>query len=424
MASRLSERPSCNVTLLEAGPDLRGGSQTPESISGPSFFAALSEPGRTWPELKAVRAVGQVPRPYRRGRGVGGSSVVNAMVAIPGHPDDYDEWSSVHGCEGWAWRDVARWFVSTSLIMRRATWGEWGPVNQALAQALPDAREGVPLTRSSSGRRVSVNDVYLEPVRRRPNLIVRPDSLVDRVLFEGRRACGVLLADGTEVPADLVVVSAGAIHSPAILLRSGVDTPGLGDNLHDHPSVSISLMLKTHAPAGSLAVATLARASSGHEPDDLQFLPVDALDPSVPEFGTVFVALMRTRSRGSVRLVCSDPIVDPAVDFAMLSDERDWERLRLGVEMLHQLMSHPAFTAIGEAVPAATEVDDVRAVLGDYVHAAGTCAMGTVVDERCALIGYEGVVVCDASVMPNAPRANTHLPTVMIAERVAAMLVR
>ena len=421
MAARLSERATSDVTVLEAGPDLRGGDQTPDGIAGPSFFAALSEPDRIWPDLVATRSAGQAPRPYRRGRGVGGSSVVNAMVAIPGHPADYDEWESRHGVPGWAWRDVSRWFVSTSLVLRRAPLAEWGPVNQALAQACPAARDGVPLTRSIAGRRVSVVDAYLEPARSRPNLTVRANSLVDRVIFDGRTARGVLLADGSEVPADLVVVSAGAVHSPAILLRSGVEAVGLGDNLHDHPSVSVGLMLRTHARPGSLAVATMARASPGHEPDDLQFLPVDALDPTSPEFGTVFVALMRTHSRGTVRLVSNDPTVDPAVDFAMLSDERDWERLARGVEMLHELIGHEAFRDIGEAIPAATDPVGVRAMLGDYVHAAGTCAMGSVVDERCRLIGHDGVIVCDASVMPNAPRANTHLPTVMIAERVAAM---
>jgi choline dehydrogenase-like flavoprotein len=106
----------------------------------------------------------------------------------------------------------------------------------------------------------------------------------------------------------------------------------------------------------------------------------------------------------------------------MLTDGFDEERLRRGVEMLNQLVDHEAFRMIATAEPTAIDPDEIRALLGDYVHAAGTCAMGTVVDARCRLIGYENVVVCDASVMPNAPRANTHLPTVMVAERVAAML--
>lgn len=422
VAARLSERADVAVTLLEAGADLRGGDAMPAAIAGPSFFAALAEPGRTWPDLMATRSAGQSPRQYLRGRGIGGSSTVNAMVAIPGHPDDYDEWERIHGCAGWGWRDVSRWFVSTALVMRRAPRREWGPVNRALAEVIPAASEGVPLTRSRAGRRISVVDVYLEPARERPNLTVRADSLVERVLFDGRRATGVLLADGEEVPADLVVVSAGAIHSPALLLRSGVDTPGVGDNLHDHPALPVGLVLQTAAPPGSLATATLARMSSGFEPDDLQLLPVDAPDPATPDFGMLFVALMRTRSRGTVRLAAADPILDPIVAFDMLSDDLDWERFRRGVDLVQNVCEHESMTAIGEAIPVAAEPESIRAALGDYVHAAGTCAMGTVVDERCHLKGYEGVVVCDASVMPNAPRANTHFPTVMIAERVASML--
>jgi choline dehydrogenase-like flavoprotein len=134
------------------------------------------------------------------------------------------------------------------------------------------------------------------------------------------------------------------------------------------------------------------------------------------------VALMRSRSRGTVRLASADPTVDPVVDFAMLTDERDWQPLRAGLDIAERVMASPAMRALGDVVPTATDIDGVRAALGDYVHAAGTCAMGRVVDTACRLIGYQGVVVCDASVMPVAPRANTHIPTVMVAERIAAAI--
>ncbi len=425
VAARLSASPHAQVVLLEAGPDVRAADE-PAEVRGPSFIAAAALADRHWGELVATRAPGQEPVRYLRGRGTGGSSAINAMVALPGHPDDYDEWERVHGCAGWGWRDVRPCFERTALRLHHATAGEWGPVNRALAAALPDAAHGVPLTRTAEGHRASVNDVYLEPARARENLAVRGGSLVDRVLLDGRTARGVRLASGEEVEADLVVVCAGAIHSPAILLRSAVEVAGVGEGLHDHPAVPYAVMVRHPAQPGSLAVATLARASSGEEPEDLQLLPVDAIDPSMPQLGVLMVALMRSHSRGVVRLRSPDPTVDPEVHFDMLRDERDWPRLREGLRLAEQVLDTPAFRELGERAQPTGLVDDpdaVRAVLGDYVHAAGTCAMGRVVDTRCRVVGHRGLVVCDASVMPAAPRANTHLPTVVVAERVAAALV-
>jgi choline dehydrogenase/5-(hydroxymethyl)furfural/furfural oxidase len=419
LAARLSERSDHHVTLLEAGPAPRV-ADMPAAISGPSFVDAKSLPDRHWPTLLARRAAGQALDVYTRGRGVGGSSAINAMVALPGHPDDYDEWARLHGCEGWAWSDVAPWFDRTELVLHRAPLEEWGPLNRALGIAVPASAAGVLLTRDLAGRRISVDDAYLEPARDRPNLVVRGDALVDRIMFRDRVAVGVRLADGEIVDADLVVLSAGAIHSPVVLLRSGVDTPRVGENLHDHPAFPFAIVLDQPAPPGSLGVATVAALSSGAEPDDLQLLAVDGVEPSMPSLGVVLVALMRSRSRGRVSLVSEDPIVDPEIDFAMLSDDRDWAPLRRGIELAEEILDHDAFRSIGTRVPSATDLDSVRAALGDYVHAVGTCAMGRVVDTQCRLIGYEGVVVCDASVMPEAPRANTHWPTVMIAERIAA----
>jgi choline dehydrogenase/5-(hydroxymethyl)furfural/furfural oxidase len=249
------------------------------------------------------------------------------------------------------------------------------------------------------------------------------DTLIDRVLFDGRRAAAVRTVDGAEIDADLVVISAGAIHSPAILLRSSVDTPGVGDNLHDHPSFPIAVQLHEARLPSLLPIATLARLSSTHGHHDVQLLPIDGVDRSLPHLGLLMAALMRSHSRGTVRLAGDDPTIDPVVDFGMLDDERDWAPLSAAIDLAEHALAHPAMRAIGNVVPYDRSLDGVRASLGDYVHAAGTCAMGTVVDSSCRLVGYDGVVVCDASVMPQSPRANTHLPTVMIAERIAAHLI-
>ncbi len=420
LAARLSEDPRRSVLLLEAGPDHRS-ADTPSSIAGRSFLDAVREPGRVWDDLPATRTAGQAPRQYIRGRGVGGSSAVNAMVALPGEPGDYDEWAR-RGAVGWAWSDVEPWFDRTALSLRAVTDGELGSVGRALRAADRTAETAV-LTRDAAGRRASVNDTYLEPARDRPNLFVRGDALVDRVLLDGRRAVGVRLADGTEIEAGSVIVAAGAIHSPAVLLRSRVDVDGVGHGLQDHPSFPVTLLMKpgTAAAPGDLTVTALLRATHRHT-HDLQVLALEEADPSVPGLGVLLGALMLVHSTGSVSLASDDPLAAPVVDFAMLSDERDLSGMRAAVELVERMAHSDAIAQVAEVLPYDASESGMRAALGDYVHATGTCRMGVVVDPMCRVVGHDRLWVCDASVMPAVPRANTHLPTVMLAERVAAML--
>lgn len=426
LAARLSERPTRTVLLLEAGPD-HDSAGTPAAVSGPSFVAAMAEPGRIWPRLMANRTAEQGQRLYARGRGVGGSSAVNAMVALAGEPGDYDEWERDFGCAGWGWASVAPWFARLPIPLRPAMPHEMGVVAQAMLSAEPTA-EHANLTRTADGRRASVNDVYLEPARARANLQVRGDALVDRVLLDGRRAVGVALADGTEIDATTVVVCGGAIHSPAILLRSGIDRAGVGRGLQDHPSFPLALRLHEEVVDAQSRVAVSALLRATHlEHHDLQLLAMDVLDPALPSLALLMGAVMRVHSRGSVRLAAADPTVDPIVEFAMLSDERDLVALRAAATLTERVALSSAMRAV--AAPEAYDLSDqgLRSAVGDYVHAVGTCRMGVaddphaVVDARCRVVGYDGLLVCDASVMPTVPRANTHLPTVMIAERVAAM---
>ena len=432
LAARLSADPGLSVTLLEAGPDARP-STTPDEIRGSSFVRAMALPDRHWADLVTTRARGQEPRLYVRGRGVGGSSAINAMVALPGEPADYDGWERDHGCTAWGWGDVAPWFERTALELHCAAPREWGPINLALADVWPECAGGVLLTRSTGGERMSVSDCYLEPIRDRPNLAVRAGAHVARVCFENRRSTGVQLVEGEEIEADLVIISAGAIHSPAILLRSGVDTAGVGDNLRDHPSFPVALALTVPVDTTTLPVATVARMPRWHGgrggrglrgEHDLQVLPMEYADPTQPNLGILMGAVMHAHSRGTVRLADDDHTAGGlVVDFDMLSDERDVAALHVVIDHLERAVAHHAFRAV--ASPMAFDRSDagLRAAIGDYVHAAGTCAMGTVVDTACRLIGYDRVMVCDASVMPTLPRANTHLPTVMIAERIAAATI-
>jgi choline dehydrogenase-like flavoprotein len=419
VAARLSEDPACDVTLLEAGPDLLT-DDVPAALVGPSFFEALGVPGRSYPDLLASRTRGDVPTPYRRGRGVGGSSVVNAMVALRGDPALY---------ERWGWGDAAAAWDRVAIPAELAEFDELGPVDRALLVAAPDAAR-VPLTRIGQ-RRVSAAEAYLWPAAGRPNLRVVADVVVDSVVLDGRRAVGVRLADGSVVDADQVAVSCGAIHSPAVLLRSGVTTTGLGDHLQDHPSVAFTLVLREPVAdaATSLAAATLLQR------DGLQMLPINHLGSAGPPgVALVMAALMRPVGHsGTVRLTSHDPSIDPIVEFDLLHVPRDVDALCCAARLVLDMFDHDAFREIVETIyideqgtaPATLNDADalrrwVRASTADYVHASSSCAMGTVVDADGAVFGYQRLYVCDASVFPSIPDVNTHLPTTMLAERLVA----
>jgi choline dehydrogenase-like flavoprotein len=415
LGARLSEDPGRHVTVLDEGPSLLPG-EVPAAIDGPNFLAALDEPGRTHDGLLATRTGGGAAWVYQRGRGVGGSSVVNAMVAKTIDPAL---------CAGWGWTDAdvaaSRMQIPSEVVAPH----ELGPVDQALLAACPAARPAH-LTRRD-GRRCTAAEAYLWPVANRLNLNVRPDSRVDRVLFSGNRAVGVRLTDGTDIPADRVVVSAGAIHSPAILLRSGVEMPGLGRHLQDHPSVALTLQYRAGHVADStgLCLGSLLEQRIGL--DTIQLLPMNHLGAEAPGFGLLMVALMTpTGSSGTVAIDASG---DPVINFNLLDDQRDLDVLVAGVRLALDVVRRPAFTEFFDQVyidasgtTADALADDASIatwILGnvaDYVHATGTCGMGRVVDEHGAVTGYTDLYVCDASVFPSIPDVNTHMPTTLLAE--------
>lgn len=422
LANRLSSDPGRPVTLIEAGPDL-GAEDLLGPLGGPDFLAALDVAGRTYPSLLATRASGGTTSVYQRGRGVGGSSTVNAMVALRGDAELY---------RSWGWNDADEAWAAVQLPHEVAEYEELGAVDRALLASAPDA-ERAELTRRD-GRRVTSAEASLWPVLGRENLTLRVESPVDRVVFDGRRAIGVRLADGDTIPADHVVLAAGAIHSPAILLRSRVDTPGVGTGLQDHPSAPFTLLMRDGASAspGQLAIGTLLQR------DPWQFLPMNHLGVAAPGLGLLMAALMRPHGRaGTVRLASDDPTIDPQVDFALLDDQRDVTSLAAAVRVALDLLATPPFREVVEEVyidalgtTGAALGDDasieqwVRGAVGDYVHASSTCAMGTVVDDDGRLVGYDGIFVCDASVFPSIPDVNTHLPTTMLAERLSARWLR
>jgi choline dehydrogenase-like flavoprotein len=479
LAARLSEVPSVSVLLLEAGSD-HTSAETPPGVRSGNFFRALMEPGRSWPELVATRAAGQAPAQYWRGRGVGGSSAINGMGAIRGSPEDYARWVDVFGCAGWGWAEMLEAFVRAEDDVDYggdSLHGRDGPLplcrldvsslpfdvhmREALnelgypccddyhsAGATGTSRWALTLR---DGVRVSTNDAYIEPARARPNLTVRGDQLVDRVLLDARRAIGVRTAGGEEIEAGEVIVSAGAIHSPAILLRSGIGvTDGLavGQNLKEHAAtpgfeVALTDAGRTRSSARP-ALSSVLRYTSGLADggaNDMQILWFNPAGPDDEGLGSARLigAVMRVFSHGEVRLRSDDPSEQPIVEFRMLSDRRDLDRLRDAVRRILTIVRHPAIEAISEGVVALDrpidELDSDEAIdawllatVNDYVHAVGTCRMGrpgdgaAVVDTDCRVIGHHALRVCDASVMPDLPNANTHLTTVALAERLVTKM--
>jgi choline dehydrogenase-like flavoprotein len=465
LAGRLSERADRAVLLLEAGPD------TPPSdaVRATNFLRALQDSERTRPGLHARAGPGHPPLPYRRGQGPGGSSAINAMVALWATPEDHRHWVEA-GAVGWGWHDLAaaRRAVRVVVPLQRSPEATWSPFERAFALAAgelgyPRVRDllggtapgfgPVPLTRTAAGR-VSAADAYLTPARSRPNLAVRGDVLVDRVLLERGTAVGVRLAGGEEIAGRHVVLCAGAIESPAVLLRSGVGRPGVGGNLVEHPSAGFAVALRSRSRLDGIErcpLNSLLRYSSGLAgagPLDMQLLAIGASAAS--EVGLAHAvaqaAVMRVYGRGRVTLRSLDPAVPPDVELGLLSDHRDLARLREGMVRLRRVLRRPAVAAVSEGIyiddrgtpletlDVATALDAwLAASAGAYVHAAGTCRIGrpddpeAVVDPACRVLGVDdlsvvdGLSVVDASVFPDAPRANPHLTVLATAERAASL---
>jgi 5-(hydroxymethyl)furfural/furfural oxidase len=306
---------------------------------------------------------------------------------------------------------------------------------------------------------VSTNDAYLEPVRQRSNLEIVGDALVERVEFSGIDAVGVRVrtAAGTSVVRSAqIILCAGAIHSPAILMRSGigsaadlarlgikplVDRPAVGMNLADHPLAIIRLALRPNARASSLRTAPygcgLRMTSTLGQRNNL-VLYAGNVGESVAE-GIIGVAVMRPFSRGRMTIVSTDPVVKPLIEFGMLEDSRDADVLREGVRHAMDLVRHRAFLAVLDEILNPSEkvlADDAALTTwliehcDAHLHPTGTCRMGSsedprsVLDPECRVIGVSGLRVIDASIMPNLPRAATHLTTVMAAEHMAERLAR
>ena len=467
LAARLSERPDFAITLLESGPDHDA---YDAGILDPALASAAWS-GATTPSVVTPMHVerGQ-PISMLQGRLLGGTSALNGLATVRGMPQDYDGWAAA-GLDGWGWKDVRDTFIAAErdfdfeaspihghegpLPVRRWRREELSRAQRAYYDGMceigepavadvndPSELPGVgvfPVTIDGGGRRVTTSLAYLTPeVRARPNLSVRTGSEVATIEISDHRATGVTLVSGEPVEADEVVLSAGALWSPHLLLRSGIgpaahlaehgvelraDLP-VGATMSDHLGPGIPYRHDgPRGGAGGPAQVLLVGASNGTDVDYHAF----PIAPVPGEHETVFnmaVFLLRSSGRGSVKLgdtpdsgplVLAPPLPDHAHERLRHAFDRlaRWEQSKAALDFgCTPLAPHDLLAA--DAVAVALE----RSTLS-YGHMTSTCPMGPVLDADCRVRGIGALRVCDASVMPTIPSGNTYLGCVMIAERVA-----
>lgn len=546
LASRLSERASNRVLLLEAGEDFPPGEE-PEEIQ--ENFVANGKGGSrlTWSGLNAIYLPkpGNAPdnrprRRYNQGKVIGGGSSVNGMCANRGLPSDFADWEK-RGAAGWGWDDVLPYYKKLEndhdfdgplhgkegpIGLRRLFEDRWPGFTSSAIKAAADQgwedlrdqngdfRDGyfpIPMN-NINDRRVGVSTAYLtHEVRARPNFDLQDQTHVHHLLFDGTHCIGACTERGgkiTDIHAREVIVSTGALHTPPLLMRSGIgaasalrelgikvvaDRPGVGQNLMEHPGVNFGAWLKKDArltpglPTHMIAAVRYSSEMEDMPSGDMYIVPTNRA--SWHSIGDRMAILQlwvnHSYSTGSVTISSADPKAEPDIDFNMCGDRRDMDRMIAGVRVIAKMIRHSAVqesvhasfpvsygdkarkvgaysnwnrfqTWIGahmmDALPPVRNwviknmiadgpsIDDLLAddanieqwirdtVLGHW-HASCTCRMGAaddpeaVTDPSARVYGVTGLRVCDASIFPRVPCANTNLTTIMVGEKIAATIL-
>jgi 5-(hydroxymethyl)furfural/furfural oxidase len=541
LANRLSARSTNKVLLLEAGPDTPPGHEPADVLD--TFASSYYNKTYMWPDLKAHwRTRDTSPEvAYDQARIMGGGSSVMGMVALRGTPDDYDEWERL-GAAGWTWRNVLPYFrrLETDLDfagelhgddgpvpIRRINPKRWAPLSRAAHQyaverQIPfvadmngDFSDGYcSLPMSSTERtRASTAICYLDAsVRKRKNLTISCDTDVHRLIFEGQRIVGVAATSQGEdriFNAREVVLCAGGVHSPTMLLRAGIgpandlrelgvevraDLVGVGANLQNHPLLFLGLHLRRSARQDRairphpMTCFRYSSALPGAPPNDMYVIvnsksSWNALGRQIANLTT---QLLKPASHGRVSLVAPDPQTPPRVEFNFVGEELDLLRFIDGFRRIVDIAAHPSVKALttttfpvrftdrirrlnqltranafktaliaagldlapgiasialgrltGRRVDLAALVRDesalaehIRANVAGTFHVSGTCRMGrsddaaAVVDDTGRVRMIAGLRVVDASIMPAVPRANTNIPVIMLAEKIADAILR
>ncbi|MFF4902773.1 GMC family oxidoreductase [Streptomyces sp. NPDC001068] len=482
LAARLTEDPGTRVLLLEAG-----SATLPEAVAYPPAWPSLAASEAGWGDTTVVQQASGAPVPLPRGKGLGGSSAINAMVFARGHHTSYDSWSE-HGAKAWTYEDLLPYFqrseTATSGAPGRGTDGPLtvGPAqqpNEILLACLDGAvetghrrafdisgglEEGfAPVDLNIvAGRRQSAADAYLAPALNRPNLDVVTGATAHRLIFEGTRCVGVEYgADGrthTATAADEVVLTAGTIGSALLLQRSGVGSeedlrqagvdlfhrlPGVGSNLHDHPRANLVYQAERPVPTprnNHGEILGLLRSTPDADGPDVQIIFIDIPLPNavapVQNGFTIGISPMRPVSRGSLRISSADPYAAPVLDPRYFTAEEDVRAVVTGISLARQITWSGSLAAWGieEVSPGLGAVDEeslaqhARRYFGSYCHPVGTCLMGedemSVVDSELRVRGLDGLRIADGSVIPSIPSNNTNATVYAIAERAADLLRR
>lgn len=508
LAARLSEDPSVNVLLLEAG----GPDRNP-LYHIPAGFARMTKGLGSWGwhTVPQRHLDGRVLR-FTQAKVLGGGSTINAQIYTRGNARDYDAWSAEDGCSGWSYREVLPYFRRAEDNQRFADayHGTGGPlavsvpvnplpISEAFLRAAQEA--GIPYNPDFNGarqdgighyqvtvrnaRRSSAAVAYLRPAWRRPNLTVRTGALITRIVVERQRAVGVeavISGQTARLHAEReIIVSAGAIGSPRLLMLSGIgpadhlrsmnigvvhDLPGVGGNLQDHLDLfaiaectgshtyddsvklhrmlwaGVQYLLFRKGPAASTLFETGGFWFSG--PDvawpDIQFhlglgSGIEAGVAKMRHAGvTVNSAYLRPASRGTVRLASAKPEAPPLIDPNYWAEPEDRGRAVEGLRMAREILRQPALRpfVLAERLPGSELTSEAELITYAHCncktdhHPVGTCRMGTggdaVVTPDLRVCGLDGLRVADASVMPRIISSNTNAPTIMIAEKAADLL--
>ena len=546
VAARLSERADRNVLLIEAGKDYTPGQEPPEILD---IYAATAYANRNfiWPATSAKfgprpgNAPDQRPRRlFNQGRVIGGTSSINGMAAIRGLPSDYDNWQA-RGATGWDWQGLLPYFKKLEsdrefggplhnktgpIHVQRYQSDQWPGFTRAVMTAVE--RMGwhnikdqnatfsdgfAPVAHShTDDQRMGPAWRYLTAeTRRRPNLTIMGETQVERIVFDGLRAQGVRVRRGAEtfdIAAREVILSSGALRSPALLMLSGIgparelaalgiaviaDRVGVGKHLMEHPGVNFGVFMKREARLPKALRRQMfagLRWSSGHTdcpPGDMYLIPSNKAQwHAIGErLGMIMLWVNRSFSTGEVKLTSRESGAPLDIDFNMCSDPRDLDRLMIGTRLMHTLVADAAVQdtveqafpisysdwarklavygplnaaqtwagamlmdssaalrrlLIDKLIADAPTLDElahddgacrdwIRAAVLGHWHASCTCRMGTandpgaVTDPSGRVYGVEGLRVADASIMPSVPCANTNIPTIMIGEKMAAIVL-
>ena len=490
VASRLAEHDNISVLLLEAGPDYPDVDHLPDDIKmGHNTLADDDEDSMHNWAFQGTITEEQGEIHVAQGKVIGGSGSVNGQTFLRGIPEDFDAWAS-WGNDEWVYLNVLPYFrklerdldiqddfhgTDGPVPIRRQHSGPWPAIQTAfhaacLQAGFPETEDmngpnpsgvGTVPRNTYNGVRMSTAITHLNPMRHRLNLTVRGNVFVRKILLNDLQAVGVEVESGGEVfsvEAEKVVLSAGALKSPHLLMLSGIgpedqlgqfsvpllhNLPGVGHKLWNHPSAYVSFKVKDGVKlspeAAAMQVALRYTAQGSSSPNDIMLTATSVYSPltnePIPEgVARITCTLELPDGSGSLRLASADPHVQPLFDYSYFQNSNDIRRMREAVRLAVKLLESGAYKDVVDRRLGPTDDDLatdgaldlwIRRTVGTAHHVSGTCKMGidsdplAVVDQHCRVKGINRLWIADSSVMPQVPRANTNATAIMIGERVA-----